>query len=181
MEITLGCGLWKLEKCCEVKWQREENELCPTCCCSVTKSCPTLCNPMDCNMPGFPVLQQLPELAQIYVYWEGDAIKPSHPLPPPSSFAFSASGSFPMSRLFASSSQSIEASASVLLMNIQGWFPLGFIGLISLKSKGLSRVFSSTTIESINSLTLSFLSGPTLTSVHDSWKNHSFDYVDLCQ
>ena len=46
MEITLGCGLWRLEQCCEVKWQREENELCSTCCCcSVTKSCPTLCNP----------------------------------------------------------------------------------------------------------------------------------------
>ena len=150
MEITLGCGLWRLEKCCEVKWQREENELCPTCCCSVTKSCPTLCNPMDCNMPGFPVLQQLPELAQIYVYWEGDAIKPSHPLPPPSSFDFSLSqhqGLFHC-LLFPSGGQSIGTSASawVPLMNIQGWFPLGLTGFISLLSKGLSRAFSSTQV-----------------------------------
>ena len=62
--------------------------------------------------------------------------------------SFPASGSFPMSQLFASSSQSIgaSASASVLPMNIQGWFPLGLTGLISFQSKGLSRVFSSTTI-----------------------------------
>ena len=80
----------------------------------------------------------------------------------------SASGYFPMNWLFASSSQSIGASASVLLITIQGWFPLGSIGLISLKSKGLSRVFASTTIESISSLTLSLLYGPTLTSIHDS-------------
>ena len=57
-----------------------------------------------------------------------------------------ASGYFPVSWLFASGSQSIGASASVLPTNIQGWFPLGFTGLISLQSKGLSRVFSSTTI-----------------------------------
>jgi len=61
--------------------------------------------------------------------------------------SFPASGSFPMSWLFASSGQSIGASASVLPMNIQGWFPLGLTDLISLRSKGLSRVFSSTTIQ----------------------------------
>ena len=53
------------------------------CCCSVTKSCPTLCNPMDCSTPGSPVLQYLPEFPQIHVHWVGDAIWPSHPLPPP--------------------------------------------------------------------------------------------------
>ena len=62
-------------------------------------------------------------------------------------------------------------------MNIQGWFPLGLTGLISLLSKGLSRVFSNTTVQSINSLALSFLYGPTLTSLNDYWKNHSFDFV----
>ena len=88
-----------------------------------------------------------------------------------------ASGSFPMSQFFTSGGQNIgvSASASVLPMNIQGWFPLGFTGLISFQSKGLSRVFSNTTVQSINSLVLSFLYSPTLTSIHDYWKNHSFD------
>ena len=52
------------------------------CCHSVAHSCPTLCNPMDCRMPGFPVLPSLPELAQTHVHWVGDAIQPSHPLSP---------------------------------------------------------------------------------------------------
>ena len=55
----------------------------PLCCCSVTKSCPTLCDPMDCSTPGFPVLRCLPEFAQTHVLWVGDAIQPSHPLLPP--------------------------------------------------------------------------------------------------
>ena len=60
-----------------------------------------------------------------------------------------------------------------------GLIPLGWTGLISLQSKGLSRVFSNTTVQSINSSGLSFLYGPTLKSIHDYWKNHSFDYMDL--
>ena len=68
----------------------------------------------------------------------------------------------------------VSASASVLLMNIQDWFPLGLISWISLQSKGLSRFFSNNTVQSINSLVLSFLYSPTLTSIHDYWKNHSF-------
>ena len=91
--------------------------------------------------------------------------------------SFPALGSFQMSQFFASGGQSIgaSASASVLPMNIQDWFPLGWTGWISLQSKGLSRVFSNTTIKSINSLVLSFLYSPTLTSIYDYWKNHSFD------
>ena len=83
-----------------------------------------------------------------------------------------ASGYFPMSQLFASGGRSIAASAStsVLPMNIQGWFPLAFTGLIFLLFKGLSRVFSSTQFESINSLVLSLLNGPPLRSIHDYWK-----------
>ena len=120
-------------------------------CCSVSKSCPTLCDPMDCSMPGFPVLHCLPEFTQIHIHWVSVAIQSSHPLPPPSPLALNLSqhwGLFPMSQLFASSGQSVgaSASASVLPMNIQGWFPLGLTGLISLQSKGLSRAFSSTTI-----------------------------------
>ena len=95
--------------------------------------------------------------------------------------SFPPSESFPMSQFFASVDQSFgaSASASVFPMNIQDWFPLWLTGLISLHSKGLSRAFSNT--KSINFLVLSFLYGPTLTSIHDYWKNHSFDQTDLCQ
>ena len=95
--------------------------------------------------------------------------------------SFPALGSSEMSWLFPSGGQSIgvSASASVLPVNIQEWFPLGLVGLISFLSKGLSRIFSSTRFESINSLVLSLLCGPTLTSVHDYWKNHSFVYGPL--
>ena len=94
--------------------------------------------------------------------------------------SFPASGSFQMSQLFASGGQNIRASSSALPMNSQNWFPLGLTGLFFLQSKGLSRVFSSTTFQSINSSELSFLHGPTLTSACDYWKNHSFDYIALC-
>ena len=100
--------------------------------CSVTKSCPTLCNPVDCSMSGFPVLHYLPEFAQIHVI---ESLMPSnplilrHPFLPPS--IFPSISIFLMSSLFASSSKYIGALASVLPMNIQGWFPLERIGLIS--------------------------------------------------
>ena len=96
--------------------------------------------------------------------------------------SFPASGSFPVSQFFPSGGQSIRASASaaVLPMNIQGWFPLGLTGLISLLSKGLSRVFSNTTVQKHHSSVLSLLYGATLTSIYDYWKNHSFDYTNLC-
>ena len=94
-----------------------------------------------------------------------------------------ASGSFLMSQLFASGDQNIgvSASASVLPMSIQHWFPLWWTGLISLKSMGLSIIFSNTTVQSINSSALSLLYGLTLTTIHDYWKNHSFDHMDLCR
>ena len=88
-----------------------------------------------------------------------------------------ASGSFPMSQLFAWGGQSIGVSAlaSVLPMNTQDWSPSEWTGWISLQSKGLSRVFSNTTVQNINSSALSFLHSPILTSIHDYWKNHSLD------
>ena len=122
------------------------------CCFSVTQLCLTLCNPMDCSTPGFPVLHHLPELAQIYVHWVDDI----NPIISFSVIAFSsclqsfpASGSFPMSQFFASGGQIIgaSASASALPMNIQDWFPLGWTGCISLQSKEFSRVFSNTTVQ----------------------------------
>ena len=91
--------------------------------------------------------------------------------------SFPASGSFPMSQLFTSGGQSIgvSASASVLPTKTQDWSPLGWTGWIFLQSKGLSRVFSNTTVKSINSSAFSFLYSPTLTSIHDYWKNQSLN------
>ena len=122
------------------------------CCCSVAKLCPTLCDPMDCSTPGFPVLHYLPEFAQTHMHWVSDAIQPSHPLllSSPSAFSlFPTSGSFLMTQLFASGGQSVGASASASIppISIQGWFSLELTDLISLQSKGLSRGFSSITVQ----------------------------------
>ena len=91
--------------------------------------------------------------------------------------SFPASGSFLLSWFFASGEQNIRisVSASVLPMNIQGWFPSGLTGLITLQPKGISRIFSSTTIQRINSSVLRLLHSQTPTSIHDYWKNQSFD------
>ena len=91
--------------------------------------------------------------------------------------SFPASVSFQMSQFFPSGGQiiGVSASSSVLPMNIQDWFPLEWAGWISLLSKGLSRVFSKPQFKSINSSALSFLYSPILTSIHDYWKNHSFE------
>ena len=88
-----------------------------------------------------------------------------------------------MSQLFTSGGQGIgaPASAPVLPMNIQGWLPFGLTGLISLESKGLSNIFSAPQFEGISSSALSLLYGPSLTSVHNYWKNHTSDYTELCQ
>ena len=87
------------------------------------------------------------------------------------------SGSFPVSQLFAWGGQSIEVSAlaSVLPMNTKDWSTLGWTGWISLQSKGLSRVFSNTTLQKHQFFSTSFSYSPTLTSIHDYWKNHSFE------
>ena len=116
---------------------------------SVTQLSPTLWDHIDCSTSAFPVHHHLLELAQTHVHWVSDAIQPSCPLSspsPPALQSFPASGSFPMIRLFASGGQSIRASASVLKMSTQAQFPLGWTALISLKSKGLSGVFSNITV-----------------------------------
>ena len=111
---------------------------------------------MESSTPGLAVHHQLPEFAQTHVHWIDDAIQPSHPVIPFSSRLQSvpASGSFQMSQFFASGGQSIgvSASTSVLPMTIQDWFPLRWTGWISLQSKGLSRVFSNTTVQKISLL-----------------------------
>ena len=117
---------------------------------SVTQSCQTHFDLMDCSTPGFRVHHQLLELTQTHVHHVGDAIQQSHPLSSPSPPAFNLSqhqGLF-QNQFFASGGQSIgvSASTSVLPMNTQDWSPLGWTGWISLQSKGLSRVFSNTTV-----------------------------------
>ena len=106
---------------------------------SVAQSCLTLCNSMDCSMPGFPVHHQLLELVQPHVHWVGDAIQPSHPLSPPSLPAFNLSqhqGLFQW------------VSSYIMWPKYSCFFlPLGLTGLISLLSKGLWRGFCSITIQ----------------------------------
>ena len=107
---------------------------------------------MECSAPDFTVHHELPELTQTHVHRVGDAIQPSHPLSSPFSSSlqsFPASGSFLRSQFFSSGGLSIGVSVSALVlpMNIQGWFPLGWTGWVSLLSKGLSRVFSNTTVQ----------------------------------
>ena len=118
---------------------------------SIAQSCPTLCNPMNRSTPGLPVHHQLPEFTQTHVHRVGDAIQLSHSLlsPSPPAPNPSQSQSYPMSQLFAWGGQSIGVSAlaSVLPKNTQGWSPLEWTGWISLQSKGLSRVFSNTTVQ----------------------------------
>ena len=121
------------------------------CCCSVTQLCPTPFDPMDCSTPGFPVFPYLPEFVQIHVHWVSDAIQPSHLLSPSSPPALNLS----QHQVFSKESPLCirwpkfgdSASASALPMNSQDWFPLGWTGWISLQSKGLSRVFSNTTVQ----------------------------------
>ena len=119
---------------------------------SVAQLCPTLCDPMNRSTPGLPVHHQLPEFTQTHVLRVGDAIQPSHPLSspfPPVPKSLPASESFPVSQLFTWGGQStgVSASASFLPRNIQDSSPLEWTGWISSQSKGLSRVFSNTTVQ----------------------------------
>ena len=114
---------------------------------SVTQSCLTLCDPMDCNMPGFSVHHQILSLLKLKSI---ESEMPYSVIPFSSCLhSLPASGSFRMSQFFTSGDQSIgvSAPASVFPMNFQVWFPLGLTDLISLQSKGLSRVFSNTTVQ----------------------------------
>ena len=154
---------------------------CCYCCCSVAQVCPALCDPKDYSTPGFPVLHCLPELAQTHVHWVFYAIQPSCPLVGSFSSCLQslpALGSFPVSQIF-EGCQSIRASASVPPMNIQDWSPLGLVwSLFSPRDSEESSPVPEFRL--ISSLALSFLYGPTLTSICDYWKNHSFDCMDLC-
>ena len=137
------------------------------------------CDPMNCSTPGLPVHHQLPEFTQTPVHRVDDATQPSYPVFPFSSCpqSFPASGSLQMSQHFASGGQStgVSALASVLPMNPQDRSPLGWTGWITLQSKGLSRVFSNTTVQKHQFFGTQLSLCPTLTFIHDHWKNHSLD------
>ena len=115
-------------------------------CCLIAQFCPTICNPMVCSTPGFPVLHHFPNLAKTHVHWVSDVIQLPHLFPFSFFQSFWVSGSFVMALRIGGQSIGASASASVPPMNIQSWFPLGLAGLISLQSKGLSKVFSNTTV-----------------------------------
>ena len=147
---------------------------------SVTQSCPTLCDAMDCSMPGFPVHHQLPEHTQTHVHWVSDAIQPSHPLSSPSLPAFNLSQHQDLFQWV----HSLHQVAKVLEFQLQHqffqWiFSTDFLydGLVGSPCSPRDSEESSPTpqFKSINSSVLSFLHSPTLTSIHDYWKRHSFD------
>ena len=141
---------------------------------SVAQSCPTLCNPMDCSTPGFPVHHHCHHYSQSLLRLMSiKSVMPSNHLTLCCPLRLLPSFSFPMSWFFVSGDQRIGVSAlaSVLPMNIQGWFHLGWTGWISQQSKGLSRVFSNPPqFKSINSLVLSFLYSLTLISIMTTGK-----------
>ena len=146
---------------------------------SVAQSCLTLCDPMNRSTPGLPVHHQLPEFTQTHVHQVSDAIQTSHPLSSPSPLAPNPSQHQGLFQWVSSSHQLAKVLELQLQhqffipMNIQGWFPW----LVwSPYCPGDSQESSPTSqFKSINSLVLGFLYSSTLTSIHDYWKNHSFD------
>ena len=138
-----------------------------------TQSCLTLQNLMDYSTPGFPVLHHLLELAQTHVHWISDAIQPSHPLSYPSLPTFNLSQHQCLFQGVSSSHQvakvlEFQLQHQSFQVNIQDWSPLGWTVCISLQSKGLSRVFSNTTVQNHQFFGAQFFFySPTLTSIHD--------------
>ena len=143
-------------------------------CCSVAKLCLTFCNSMDCSMPGFSVLHYLPELAQTRVHWVGDAIQPSHLLSSP----FILPSIFPSIRVFSNES-------ALCIRGPKYWsfsfnispskehpgpisFRMNWMDLLAVQGT-LKSLLPTPQFKSINSSEVSFLYGPTLTSIHDCW------------
>ena len=172
---------------------REETYVCKLCICRewehgeglqfslVVQSCPTLCSPMDCSTPGLPVHHQLLEFTQTHVHWVHDAIQPSYPLFP----LLLLPSIFPSIRVF--------SNESTLRMRWPKYWSFSFSispsnehsGLISFRMdwlgpspcgpRGSQESSPAPQFKSINSSVLSFLYSPTLTSIHDHWKNHNLD------
>ena len=149
----------------------------------VTQSCQTLCNPVDCSTPKltWPLL----ELGQTHVHRVGDSIQPFHPL----SSSLLLPSVLPSNRVFSNESfltsvgQSIggSISASLLPMNIQDWLPLGWLSGSPCSPRDSQESCPKPQFKTINSSLLTILYGATVTSIHDNWKNHSFDYTEIFQ
>ena len=157
--------------------------------CSVTQWCPTPCDPMDWSKPGFPVLYHLPDLAQTHVHWVGDTIHPCHPLLPPSLPALNLSqhqglfqwvGCLQQVAKYWSLSFSFSISPSNEYSGLI-FFRIDWFDLLAVQGALKSLLQHHNLFESISSSVLNLLYGPTLTLVHDYWKNHRFDYTDLCR
>ena len=152
------------------------------CFCSVALSCSTLCDPMDCNMPVFPALHYLSEFAQTHVHWVDDVIQPSHPLSP-LLFLLSI---FPSIRIFSNElalcirwPKYLSFSFSISPSNVYSgliFFRISWFDHLAVQ--GTLESSPALQFESISSSALSLLYGPTLTSIHDHWRNYSFDYID---
>ena len=150
------------------------------CCCSVAKAFLTLCDPVNCSMPGSSVLFYLPEFAQIHIHWVSDDIQPSHPLSPPYSFAFNLSQHQGLFQWVSSSQQVAEVLEFQLQHQSFQWiFWVYFIWERLTWSPCCPRdsqeSYRTPQFKGINSSVLSSLYHPTLTSIHDCWKKHSFD------
>ena len=154
------------------------------CCCSVAQSCLTLCNPVDCSTPGFPVLYHLPEFAKIHIHWVSDTNLTIASSAAPFPFASSLSQHQGLFQWVGSSHQ----VAKVLELQLQHqsfqWiFRIDFLqdwlvwSLCSPRNSQESSLASQ--FESINSLALRLLYSPTLKSIHGYWKNHSFEYMNI--
>ena len=149
---------------------------------SVAQSFETLCDPMNRSTPGLPVHHKLPEFTQTHVHWVGDAIQPSHPLSSPSPPAPNLSQH---QGLFQCVNSSHEV-AKVLEFQLQHqsfqWTPRTYLlqnGLLGSPCSPRDFQEPSPTPQ-FNFSALSFLHSPTLISIHDHWKNHSLDQIDLC-
>ena len=146
---------------------------------SVTQSCLTFCNPMDCSTSGLPVHIQLPDFTQTHVHWVGDAIQTSHPLSSPSPPAFNLSQHQGLFKWISS----LHQVAKVLEFQLQHqsfqWIFRTDCLLDGRVGSPLSprdcQESSTPQFKITNSSALSFLYSPTLTSIHDHWKNHSLD------
>ena len=147
---------------------------------SVAQSCPTLCDSMNHSMPGLPVHHKLPEFTQTHAHWVNDAIQPSHPLLSPSPPAPNPSQHHSLFQRVSSSHEVAKALDFQLQHQSFQWTPRTDLlqdGLVGSPCSPRDFQESSPTpqFKSINSSVLSFLDRPTLTSIHDYWKNHSLD------
>ena len=148
---------------------------------SVTQSCPTFCDPMNCSTPGLPVHHQLPESTQTHVHCVCDAIQPSHPLSSPSPPALNLSQHQGLFQGVNSSHQVAKILEFQLQHQSLQWisgtdFLYNWLAGSPCSPRDSQESFPTSQFKSINSSVLSFLYGPTLTSLPDYWKSHSFDY-----